>query len=317
MFIKTSQIQLNSIDFDVNWNLHPWALDSLPESLEQSLIVSGILHPPVLLPTDEAGDRFEIVSGFRRISFIKQHKALSPATSVDCRILAPETSPERIMSLVLEEQLYSGTVLSLAEKGRFIQIAKNYFPQNEILEKFGGRLQLKNSRELLQNLEVLLTGHQTLIEEIHHGRLQEKLLSEILRLPTENDQFSIIALFKTLHLGGGKQRRLFSLLRDAAYRIPTSISEYLKDDLVLEIVDHDQLNPPQKFQHLSNFLNQQIHPASLTAEKEFLEQVRAMNLPEDYSLQHTTAFEKDQVTLSILFENIRECQMYLKGKSKN
>jgi len=310
MFIETTQIPINSITMGMKWNLHPWAHNTIPENLELSLLTTGVIHLPILLPVDEQRTKFEIVSGTRRIKFLQ--KNLSEQNPiVHCRILSPEISVDKILALVLEEQLYSGMEMSLAEKARFIQIANNYFSDKQIFEKFGKRLQLKISKELFKNLGTLLNGPEILLEEVHYGRLQEKLLTEILRLP-EIDQRNVVHLFQTLQLGGGKQRRLFSLLRDCAYGVPTSISEFLKDQSFREIMEQDQLNAPQKFQHLSTYLEQEIHPASLRAENEFTEMAKQLKLPENYSLEHTPAFEKDEVKLSIVFKDFRDCQHYLK-----
>ena len=55
---------------------------------------------------------------------------------------------------------------------------------------------------------------------------------------------------------------------------------------------------------------------SSMAEEVFEKQVKSLSLPENYSISHSPAFEKDEVTLSITFKKIADCEQYLNHRRK-
>jgi hypothetical protein len=121
----------------------------------------------------------------------------------------------------------------------------------------------------------------------------------------------MVQLFRDLGMGDGKQRRFFTLLRDNAYRVGSTLAAYLDRDDIQAVLKHEQLNIPQKIQHLADYLQQQLTPSLDRAENDFLKQVKELHLPPSHTVSHTPSFEKDEVTLIIKFRNLAECKSYL------
>jgi hypothetical protein len=65
-------------------------------------------------------------------------------------------------------------------------------------------------------------------------------------------------------------------------------------------------NVPQAGLLLLDDLQKKCMPMSSTAEKEFKDRVSKLKLPATCSVEHSPAFEKDTVTLSISFENLAD-----------
>jgi hypothetical protein len=114
-----------------------------------------------------------------------------------------------------------------------------------------------------------------------------------------------------LSLGAGKQRKLFSLTRDLAYRNQVSIADFLTRDDVQQILNHKDMNPPQKAQHLGNLLQEKLTPSYIEAEKNFSTYTKELKLPANFDLSHSQAFETDEIVVSITFHDHEECRQLL------
>ena len=77
---------------------------------------------------------------------------------------------------------------------------------------------------------------------------------------------------------------------------------------VMDILNHQEANPPQKTKNLMNRLSRKYMPRSSHAADEFKRFAASMHLPQNVSVDHTPFFEDDSVTLSITFSNRESVQ---------
>lgn len=305
MALTYQSIPLDALHFTPAWNLHPWDFRVIPPELHESLTQNGVIHPPLVIA--DSAQSFAIVSGARRIEFVRK---LSGPSHIDCLIVEKEASPSAILHLILADQS-SVSPLSLAEKARFIEIACQFLKMADVATLFRTKLQLKNGRSALADVLKILQQDEKIIREIHAGRLQERMVADILSLPEETDRLTLVQFFKDLGMGDGKQKKFFNLIRDIAFRKGSSITAFLQKEDVRAILDHAEMNIPQQIHHLGTLLLQEIHPSSSLAEELFAQQVKTLQLPKNYAVSHSPSFEKDDITLSITFKNFAECQHYL------
>ncbi len=311
MLLSHQSVSLSAINLTTTeWNLHPWACWDLSPELQTSLTRCGVLHPPLVLA--DSAKTFAVVSGTRRIEFIKKYTALP---QINCLVIDKDAPASFILDLVLTDQ-NSASPLSLAEKARFFEIACRLSTPQEMLDSFSRKLQLKSGRSTIQNLMRILTQEEQIIQEIHAGLMQDRMVTELLSLPEKADRMAMTLLFKRLKMGDGQQKKFFNLIRDIAFRENSSISSFLEQQAVVEILDHQQMNIPQKTQHLGKLLQLAIAPASSLAEEAFAQQVKNLQLPINHSIAHCPFFEKDEVTLSITFKNFADCAQYLAQQQK-
>jgi hypothetical protein len=294
-----------SIDFTTEWSLHPWVSTAISDELRDSFGRIGILHKPILLA--KAGGRFDIICGFRRLLFLV---STTEAAVIDCLVLAQATDPAAILDILLTDQALFQP-LSLAEKAQFIEICSRFFSHPEIVEGYLESLHLPKRLVTINQLLIILKQDPLMIAEIHAGRLQEKMVSELLRLPGQADQIAMIRLFKELAMGDGKQKRFFTLIRDIAFRQGASITAFLQTPAIQEIVKNPGLNTPQKILHLGNLLQHQHNPAFFRAEGDFVKRVGNLHLPACCTVSHSPSFETDEVTLSISFKNFNDCHVHI------
>jgi hypothetical protein len=311
MIISCHSISLNSIKSTGKWNLHPWDLHVIPKDLQESFLRIGVIHPPIVIKESEVN--FEIVSGFKRFQFIQTS---SPQDQIDCMVVEQGASSKYLLDIILTDQS-SRSALSLAEKARFVEIACRFYTHEEIVENFLARLELKKRRSLIPKLLEMLQQDESIVRAIHSGSLQEKMVFELIRLPEVDDRLALAALYKNLGMGDGKQKRFFSLLRDLAFREGSSIDAYLKNEEIQAILNHREMNVPQKVHQLGDLLQRHLTPSSSNAELDFIKQVKGLHLPASHSLSHSPSFEKDEITLSIKFKDFSTCKQYLGQKKEN
>lgn len=315
MHYPFKRVPLSSIGLSVRWNLHPWALDDGPSTgpLQKSLSMVGILHPPLIMPSASEGDdkhEYTVVCGYRRLEYARNSLS-NQDNLIGCLIVPSNTGPLQFLHTVLEDQLLSITPLSLAEKARFLEIASQYFDDKESVNHFGEKLGLKKSLSLLKDLRTLMKQPVEMIEAVHNGLIQQQILHELLSITEELDRLNLLRFFQLLQLGTGKQRRFFQLIRDLAYKNRLTISEFLDRGDIQRILSHQTLNIPQIIQHLGDHLQQLQQPLSHKAIRNFEEKVKALQLDKSLTITHVPYFEKDEVTLSISFDNLEACASYL------
>jgi hypothetical protein len=310
MFLSHQTLPLKSIGLSTEWNLHPWELNVIPTELQESFNQNGVIHPPIVIANSDK--TFVIVSGARRVEFFR--KTIGPS-HIDCMVVEKGAPHSLILNLILIDQSCAFE-LSLAEKARFVEIASRLLKIEDIVTAFLGKLKLKNGRSTIPNLLKILQQDETIIREIHSGRLQDRMVSEILSLPKETDRVTLVQLFMNLGMGGGKQKRFFNLIRDIAFREGSTISAYLQKEEITAILNHNEMNVPQKIHHLGNLLQQAMTPASALAEGAFVKQVTSLQLPTSHSISHSPSFEKDEITLSITFKDFVACEHYLSLQQK-
>jgi ParB family chromosome partitioning protein len=305
MRFSFQDIHLRKLNFTDNWCLHPWEKEYYPGELRKSIIRTGIIHPPFLrLLTDKS---FEVISGRKRLLIARRELRLE---KTGCFILPDRPAEISILDLLLTDQIHA-VPLTLAEKAQFIKIAVKHITEDEIIAHFAERLELREHPSAIREMLALLNLPGDIIAEIHNGRLQDRMVMELQRLKHPEDCLTMVSLFKKLALGTGKQRKIFSLLRDLAYRNHTSISDYLGGEEIQRILQHKEMNAPQKTQHLGILLQKQLNPSSQDAEDNFAIFSKSLNLPGSLSVSHSPAFETNEITLSIRCRDLHECEKIL------
>ena len=294
-------VHLDAIIFSNDWSLHPWEGSILPEKLLQSFYQTGILHKPILLA--EEGNCYTILCGFKRLQFLLEN---AQRKDVECLVLSNDTAPVTLLNTILTDQNLFRP-LSLAEKARFVEICRRFLHDRDIISLYLDELKLPKNATTLVELREILQLNPIILSEIHAGRLHEKIITELLLLKEDVEQLALIQIFRELAMGAGKQKNFFTLIRDLSSRKNQSISEYLQTPEILQILNHQVLNIPQKIQHLNNYLQQKLCPTCSQAEMNFQQQVRELRLPPECNIAHSPSFEKDEITLSITFKNFADC----------
>ncbi len=283
------------------YNLHPYLeSNTLSDELLMSLQYSGILHPPLLL---ERNTTYDIVSGRKRLYFVSKY--LKKNTCF-CRILPTGCNSETILTLLLEDQFQNGK-LSFFEQAHFCSLAEKLLGEEKRIQKFfstipPGRI-TKGRQYLLQSDNY----SDTVKRSVHLGLISEKALSPLSKF-RKNDQEIIMRLFAVILPGQNKQKHLLQELIEITRRNEISITAFLQSPQITEILDHPEMNPHQKCEQLLIFCYQKNNPMLRAATQSFAKTVEKLKLPQTCKIEHSQAFERDEITLRILFPDFESLQ---------
>lgn len=298
-------IPVDSITKSKKWSLTPFLLSSSSSYKSYpTTSATGLLHPPVVRKVDNKGTSYELLCGQERFkSFVN---CFPDENQVTALALPSDIPHEEILQYILDDKLISDK-FSVMEKAIFLQYCCNFLPSETVIQNFLSPLKEKPQPYILKKLLALTTLEPALQRSIHLESLSPKLGHELLTLSSD-DRLKLHDLFQYLELGGGKQKRLLSLCKDLAYRQNKKITSLLAEDEYVAILEHTEMNVPQKGASILSLLHKQLFPESTIAEEDFRKRVLRMELPADCMVEHSPAFERDEISLTIQFKDMTQLE---------
>jgi len=297
---QIKRIPLSQIDFeDTTYRLVPFTENHAPPGLCESIARVGLLHSPIIQENLTAS--FQIVAGRKRLHILRDSIA---ARDCACIILPQDIEKLTVFSILLEETLLRRS-LTPVEKAVFFTNILQIIDIDQAAQQFLPPLGLAPSPYHINKMLSLLDLEDQLLKDLHKGLLNEKTAHELTRL-SFRDRLALFETIKQLQLSVGKQQKLLLACRELSGRTRTAIADILSCAEVHDILNHPQANPPQKSTNLMIWLTQKRFPRLSAAEREFKEFSTALNLPPGAVLSHSLSFEKDAITLSLLFNNEKD-----------
>ncbi len=294
--------KINCIDLSEEWNLHPF-LSPVPSSrLQKSIQSLGLLHPLIL--QKRIDNRYQLLCGRLRLRALQTGSRAN--NTVTALILENHTHAKRVLHYILEDQLLSGT-LSPMEKAFFFTYCLKHMDLEETAKTFLPILDEKVQPHLVSRMLPLLDLEPEIQNSIHFGKIGEKVALELQQL-TASDRLALYRIFQELELGSGKQKRLLALTKDLAFGQGKTIAALLAEPDSSTILDHPEMNPPQKATALLTTLQKKLFPESSAAEEEFQKAVDKMQLPAACSVTHSQAFERNEVYVTLCFNTLTEVE---------
>ncbi len=292
--------RLASIDDTEDWSLYPFYRSQLLDDLRTSINKAGILNPPVIQQTGK--DKHKIINGRKRVQIARENGW----NLIHCHILNETLPASHVLTIHLEEQKLSGH-LSPMEKAYFLHLCLQFIDINDVLKNYLPLLGYPAQSKYFKRLRGFLQLKKEIQISLHEQRTSEKTASALLEL-NENDRNYLGDLFVNFMMGKGKQQRLLSLCLELSRRNHTSIKTVLSDPTIVAILQHPEMNPPQKTNQLLELLQKYNLPLYHEAQKGFQVETKKLKLPKHCTLESSAAFEKDEVTLSIEFDNFDTCR---------
>ncbi len=296
-------IPLTSIIDSGDYDLHPYLKSApLSDELLASFHFSGILHPPILQEKEDTS--YNLVSGRKRLCFVAEH--LKEKTCF-CKILpAKHSDEETILSLLLEDQFLAGK-LSFFEQAHFCALAEKLLGHERRIQRFFNALP---PGRITRGRQYLLQADKYSDEVkrcIHRGLLSEKALNALNRFE-KKDQEMIMQLFAAILPGQNKQKHLLQEIFETLQRDKISLIAFLRSPQIAKILNHPAMNPPQKCEQLLIYCHKKNFPMLSAATASFAKTVDNLNLPPNCKIEHSQAFERDEVSLRITFSNVEDLQ---------
>ncbi|MCF8055572.1 MAG: ParB N-terminal domain-containing protein [Desulfocapsa sp.] len=299
------KVAIQSIEHSEEMNLHPFLSPEPPSTLCSSIHTLGLLHPPILKRLTP--DRYQLICGRYRLRALERLNFSENFTVA--LVLNEHSSSRQVLRYVLEDQQLSGT-LSPMERAYFFSYCLKHIGIDSTIENFPSILGDKVQDHLIAKSLLLLDLEPELQYDVHAGKINEKLALDLLQL-NATDRLALHSLFQELELGGGKQKRLLTLSRDLALQQEKTIASLLLEHDFVAILSHTEMNRPQKAATLLSILQKKLFPQSNSAEEHFKKCVNGMKLPPSCTINHSQAFERDEVAVTLRFETLTEVEKRL------
>lgn len=297
--MQISRLALNQIDFqDETYLLQPVPSRQPPQKLIASIKRVGILHPP-LVNMAERG-RYRIITGRNRL--LAAHKL--HFTTCDCHVLPVSSSPLETFSLLLEGKIAS-TPPTVVEQAIFFKKISPWIDIDKAARRFLPLLGLEAHPSQARKLLRINNLEEVIQEALHAGDLDPKVAWELEKL-SFSDRMALFEIMMTLKLSVANQKKITLISREVAVRTKTTIAAFLAGTQSQEILNSTDLNSPQKTSHFMTWLQKQQFPRLSQAEQEFKDFCRSLRLPQGASIQHSSFFEKDEISLTLTFKNQQE-----------
>lgn len=269
------------------------------ERLRLSIIEIGLIQPVILR---EKMDGFQIISGFRRISVLRE----LGIEEVDSIIFEEDEDEKDFFILALHENIM-GRGLNIVEKAIAIEKLINQFRIDPftVIHKFLPLFDLETNEKIL-NTYLSLARME---EEVKVYVLNEKVShSNIRRLATFNseDRSGLIQFLTRLKLGENRLKEILLLLSEISKRDGISIRDIIKKPEIETIVSDDGFTPSQRTERVKKALMRMRYPTWFKKEEEFQRKLKELNLPIGVSLQHSDFFEGRELKVSFQFETAEE-----------
>jgi ParB family chromosome partitioning protein len=289
-----SRINIQHIDFaDDSYALTPPCCGAeIPAALAESIGRCGILHPPIV--KEKAASSFAVVSGRKRLLAAMR---VMPAASYDCHKVTDRTADIDTLALALEDTLLARS-LTPVERAVFFSKALRLIDEKEAADRFLPLLGLAASTYLIRRELKLLELEEPLLIALHEGALDEKVAFELTKLPF-SDRVALFEVISALHLSVGNQKKLAVTCRELAERHKTTIAALLRAPAVDAVINHAEANVPQKTANLMKWLTAERFPRLSRAEQEFQQFIAELDLPAAARLEHSPAFEKDELVFTL------------------
>jgi len=291
--IPLEHIELSDETFSVNF---------MPDlgRLRSSIKEIGLIQPALLRGK---GERYQIVSGFRRIQVVRE----LGIPAIEARVFQESEADDfRLFSITLHENL-TGRGLNAVEIAYVLERLVHRFRVDPgvVIQTFLPLLSLETNEKIL-NTYLSLARME---EEIKRYVVQEKVSRSNIRrfssFPSE-DRMAILALVSRLKLGENSLRETLTLLEEISRREQRGVRDIVERPEIRTVLSHQELTSSQRTERVKKGLMALRYPRMSRLEELFDVNRKGLNLPSGLAVLHPPYFEGKGLKVELRFETLQE-----------
>ena len=297
--------QIDSLDETFSVNFMP-DLQRLRSSIEEI----GLIQP-VLLKKKLNG--YQIVSGFRRISVMKE---LGKSEIESMLVEEKETDEFRLFSLSLHENLTTRG-FNAVEKAIALDklIGRFQIESSVVIKNFLPPLDLEPNEKILHTYLSLARMEDEMKQYVLREEVSRFNIRRLSAL-TSDDRRAFLSLASPLKLGENRLREILTLLEEISRRNRWRARDIVAQPEIQAVLSQEELTPSQKTDRVKKVLMHLRYPKMHRLEEEFEKKRRDLNLPSRVVLHHPPFFEGKGLKVEFQFETMEEYRAILSALSR-
>jgi len=295
MRYKEQVVWLSSIDFmDDSYHI---TTETCIDDLRESIKSAGLINLPLL---KKKGSKYTIVSGFRRISTLRQ----IGRSRVKSRILEAGTEKLACVKFAIIDNYFQRT-LNLVETSRALCLLSPFYKSDDSLAQAAAALGLPDSPSLVEKIKNVCYLPLLLQKAIISGNISLPMAMELGAMPPD-EASAIVKLFDSLNLSLNKQREILTFIREISLRETLSVLDLLEENRLKEILTDTDLDRVQKTRLIRFNLKKRRFPVIVKTEQEFEANRKRLNLGPGLKLIPPKNFEGTEFMLSMSFKSLTD-----------
>ncbi len=291
--ILLEEIDLSDQTFSVNY---------LPDlqRLRSSIEKIGLIQP-VLLKRKRS--RYQIISGFRRISVMKTLGKLE----IESRLVEEKEADEfHLFSLSFHENLTTRG-FNTVEKATVLDklVHQFHIGSSVVIDSFLPLLDLQPNEKIL-NTYLSLARMEDEIKQ--YVRREEVSRFNIRKLSafSPDDRKAFLFLAFPLKLGENRLREILTLLEEISRRNRSTVIDICSKPEIQGVLSQEELTPSQRTDRIKKVLTNLRYPKLHRLEEGFEKKKKELNLHSKVLLQHSPFFEGKGGKIEFQFENMKD-----------
>lgn len=275
--------------------------------LVQSIQAIGLQNQPVLQETE--GDRFRIVTGFRRLHALKKIKG----EPVSCKIAPAEAKGKSLFLFNFHENMDRG--FNPIEQSWIMKKLSVFLEERELIQDYLPLLNLPAKKELFKRYLAISEISPIYLSALLQGRLFPETIESVIQdFPSAADL--IFAMFISLHWGFQKQKEFLSDLWEMGKRELEKPESFLFSEPVAQLLRQDIRTPQQKGEALRKYFRACLYPFLTETEKAFQKKISLLNLDQRTKISPPPFFEGGRYGLEIKFSSSKDLKESLEKISQ-
>ncbi|MFB3886826.1 MAG: ParB/RepB/Spo0J family partition protein [Thermodesulfobacteriota bacterium] len=296
--IPLDQIDLSDETFSVNFRPD---LQRLRSSIEEI----GLIQPVLLR---ERADRYQIVSGFRRISVFRE--LCRPG--IEAKIF-PEKEMEDLgfFLISLHENLTTRGYNAVEKAMALDKLVHSFYVDSvAMVNTFLPFFSLESHEKILKTYLSLARME----EEVKDYVLREEVSRSNIRILSRfdpEDRKGLVSLFSLLKLGENRLREMLTLIEEISRRDRVRVRDMVRRPEIERILCQKELTASQRTERVKRALIDLRYPRMRQKEEGFEKKRRDLHLSSALSLHHQPFFEGRGLRMEFQFETIEEYRAIL------
>jgi len=268
------------------------------EPLKESIRRIGLINPPLLRSRPD--DRYQIVSGYKRILALKELGISSAA----CQLVSPEMGDAACLLLSLYDNI-SHRELNPIEKSTALNRLLSYFSEEKIVSDFLPLLKLEPHITQFRAYQPLCLLDTGIRDAIIDGIIDVQSALRLSRLDPDSRE-CLARLLISLRLSVSKQAEVITTVAEIGLRDGVSLRTVTGDPGIQSTLTNDKLNRPQKGDAVLRLLREKRYPRLTAKERQVKGELSRIKLPPGASITPPPFFEDNRYCLSVCFTGWQE-----------